>query len=55
MVNAHTINGVEDEYDTKSQLLDSDIVVTRGKIDIMIVTKCERLQKERSAAWSQAL
>lgn len=58
MVNAcfeYTINGLKDEYDTKRQLPDSDIVVTRAKIDTMIATKYERLQTESSAAGSQAL
>lgn len=47
-VNAHIVNGLADQYNTHTQLLDSDDDVTRSEIDRIIVTRCERqvIQKE---------
>lgn len=55
MINAYIVNGLADEYDTQRQLLDSDTIVTRGKIDSMIATSYEERQTERSGAGSRAL
>ena len=39
MVNVYIINGLADENDTQYQLLDSNDVVTRGKINSMIAAR----------------
>lgn len=55
VVNEYIINGLADEYDTQSQLLDRGTVVTHEEIDSMIAARCERLHTQRSVAESRAL
>lgn len=42
VMNTYVINGLVDEYDTQRQLLDSNNVETRGNVECMIATRCNK-------------